>query len=92
MAEQIEVEVVYATPDQLFRRTVSLAEPATVAQAIAESAVTALVPALDLAASRLGVFNRPATLETVLRNGDRVEIYRPLIANPKEVRRQRARK
>ena len=90
MAERIAVEVAYVEPGRQFLQALSLPAGATVAAAIEASDLAHCFPALDLAAARVGVFSRPATRDTLLRAGDRVEVYRPLIANPKEVRRQRA--
>lgn len=90
MAERITVEVAYVEPGRQFLQALSVPVGATVADALAASALSRDVPTLDTGAARVGVFSRPATRETVLREGDRVEVYRALIANPKEVRRQRA--
>ena len=59
-------------------------------EAIESSGVLAKYPEIDLAKSKLGVFAKLAKPDSVLRDRDRVEIYRPLIADPKEVRKQRA--
>ena len=90
MAERLRIEVAYAEPGRPFLQVLWLDAGATVADAIDASAVRQQFPQLDTASSKVGIFSRPATPATVLRDGDRVEIYRPLIANPKEVRRQRA--
>ena len=90
MAETIRVEVAYALPTQQFLRALTLPREATVRSAIEASGVLALFPAIDLAVDRVGVWNRVAALDAPLRDGDRVEIYRPLQVDPKEVRRQRA--
>lgn len=89
---RIHVEVAYVEPGRQFLRAIDVAIGATVAQAIAASGVAAAFPHLDVANSKVGVFSRPATHERVLRDGDRVEIYRPLVVNPKEARRKRAQK
>ncbi len=90
MAEAIRVEVAYVEPGRQFLQSLRLADGATVADAVAASDLRQQFPALDLAQGRFGIFSRPATAATRLHDGDRVEVYRPLIANPKEVRRQRA--
>ncbi len=90
MAEAIRVEVAYVEPGRQFLQSLRLADGATVADAVAASELRLRFPALDLEQSRFGIFSRPATPATRLQDGDRVEVYRPLIANPKEVRRQRA--
>jgi hypothetical protein len=90
MSDKIDIEVVYALPDEqmLFRQSVP--EGATVAQAITLCGILEKYPEIDLAANKLGIFGKLAKTESVLRDRDRVEIYRPLIADPKEVRRMRA--
>lgn len=90
MAEgAIRVEVIYALPERHWSAPVLLAEGATVEQAIAASGLELQVPGLVVDARRLAIYGKPATLQTVLRDGDRVEILRPLLADPKDVRRQR---
>jgi uncharacterized protein len=90
MAEDLAVEVAYVEPGRQFLQALRLPAGATVADALAASELARQFPQLDLAQSRLGIFSRPATPATPLRDGDRVEVYRPLLANPKEVRRRRA--
>jgi uncharacterized protein len=84
------VEVVYALPEKQYLRTVTLEEGATVEQAIKASGLLSLRKDIDLNTNKVGVYSRPVKLDDVLQDGDRVEIYRPLIADPKEMRRQRA--
>lgn len=67
-------------------------EGATVEQAIIASGLLALRDDIDLAKNKLGIYSRPVKLHDEVHDGDRVEIYRPLIADPKELRRQRAEK
>lgn len=84
-------EVAYATPArQLIVEVKSELESLTVEQAIEQSAIQQQFPEIDLSVNKLGIFSKPTTLKTILEVGDRVEIYRPLIADPKEIRRQRA--
>ncbi|WP_109127014.1 RnfH family protein [Dyella sp. C11] len=90
MAEQVTVEVVYAEPAQHWLRKVTLPAGSTVAQAIETSGLPRDVPGLVVDPSRLGIFARKVTLEHVVGEGDRVEIYRPLTLDPKEARRRRA--
>lgn len=92
MPAKIAVEVAYALPEKQYLRRVTLEEGATVEQAIAASGLLALRTDIDLAKNKVGVYSRPVKLTDVLSDGDRVEIYRPLIADPKELRRQRAEK
>ena len=91
MAEaQIAVEVAYARPD--VQRIYALAVPnrATVHDAIEQCNVLLEFPEIDLNHHKVGIFGKVTTLDQVLRAGDRVEIYRPLIADPKQARKQRA--
>ncbi|WP_257385574.1 RnfH family protein [Tahibacter caeni] len=90
MAETLRVEVAYVSEGQSFLQALELPAGACVADALAASALRRHFPELDPAASRVGIFSRPATPDTPLRDGDRVEVYRPLLVNPKEARRRRA--
>jgi hypothetical protein len=88
---QIHIEVVYALRDSQKIVPLTLEEGSTVRQALELSGLLRDVPELDPGGkNKLGIWNKLAKPETVLRDKDRVEIYRPLIADPKEVRRQRA--
>ena len=84
-----KVEVVYATPERQALYAVSVAAGATVREAIERSGVLAACPEIDLARNRVGIHGKLATLATPLSDGDRVEILRPLQADPKEARHQR---
>jgi putative ubiquitin-RnfH superfamily antitoxin RatB of RatAB toxin-antitoxin module len=86
----IDVEVIYALPHQQSLLQVQLAEGATVEDAIRRSGVLEAFPDIDLARNKVGIFSKLVKLDELLRDKDRVEIYRPLIADPKEVRRKRA--
>lgn len=88
----IVVEVVYALADKQKLLRLSVPEGTTVREAALRSGLDAHFPGLDLAAAPLGIFGKavPRPEERVLEDGERVEIYRPLIADPKEVRKQRA--
>lgn len=90
MSERIRVEVVYALPYE--QRVVSLEvlPRTTVAQAIELSGLVARYPELDLRRDRIGVYGRRVKLTDCVRDRDRIEIYRPLIADPREARRKRA--
>jgi uncharacterized protein len=90
MSNQIHVEVVYARPGRQKVARVGLREGASVREAIEQSGLLVEFPEIDLEKNKLGIWNKLAKLDAGLREGDRVEIYRPLIADPKEVRRQRA--
>ncbi|MBV4474660.1 RnfH family protein [Pseudomonas sp. B2M1-30] len=88
----IEVEVVYAAVDRQVLRTISVAEGSTVRAALLASAMDAEFPELDLSQCPLGIFGKVIADPDVrvIQDGDRIEIYRPLLADPKEVRRLRA--
>lgn len=90
MVETIQVEVVYALPASQEVVGLNLAAGSTAGQVIEASGLLAKHPEIDLAKNKLGVYAKLAKADTVLRDRDRVEIYRPLIADPKEVRKQRA--
>lgn len=89
-AEELRVEVVYARPEQQVLVALKLRAPVTARQAIEESGIRVRFPEIDLARQTVGVFSQPVALDEPLRDGDRVEIYRPLQLDPKQMRRQRA--
>ncbi len=93
MAEppRIRVSVVHAEPERVFEAELSLPGGATVAEAIEASGIRDARPDVEIRDDRIGVFARRVRLDTRLRDGDRVEIYRPLKIDPKEARRKRAR-
>jgi len=86
----VHVEVVYAEPDQQHRVHLELEKGATVALALAAVSRIAPFSSLDLAQAGVGVFGRLVTGSEVLQPDDRLEIYRPLLMDPKEARRLRA--
>ncbi|CAL1240267.1 RnfH family protein [Candidatus Methylocalor cossyra] len=86
----MEVEVAYARADRQALLTVEVPPGATARQAIEASGLLGRFPEIDLAVNRIGIFGQPCGLDQMLSPGDRVEIYRPLIADPKEARRRRA--
>lgn len=88
--EQMLIEVAYATHDRQKLITVKLPVGSTVEEAIQRSGILTDFPEIDLSVNKVGIFSKACKLDTALRDKDRVEIYRPLIADPKEVRRQRA--
>ena len=90
MSDAITVEVVYALAQKQEVLSVTLPVGASVLQAIESSGVLQKYPEIDLAKNKLGVFAKLARPDAPLRDRDRVEIYRPLIADPKEIRKQRA--
>jgi len=90
-ADDIEVDVAYATSDRQVVRALRLPRGCRVEAAIRASGLLEEFPEIDLAVNRVGVFGEPVELETELRDGERVEIYRPLLADPKQARQRRAR-
>jgi len=96
MAEEcrptIEVEIVYALPDEQFTQTLRVPAGATIGQAIEQSNLAVRYPEISPASAVVGIFGRRADASSVLQEFDRIEIYRPLIADPKQSRRARARR
>ncbi|WP_025110464.1 RnfH family protein [Pseudomonas sp. H1h] len=90
----IEIEVVYAAVDRQILRAVSLPEGTTVREAALKSGIGTEFPTLDLSECPLGIFGKVVSdpRARLIQAGDRIEIYRPLLADPKEVRRLRAAK
>ena len=92
MSLKIAVEVAYALPEKQYLQRVKLDEGATVEEAIRASGLLELRRDIDLDKNKVGIYSRAVKLADVVKDGDRVEIYRPLIADPKALRRQRAEK
>ncbi|WP_291995480.1 RnfH family protein [Candidatus Accumulibacter sp. ACC003] len=90
MPETLNVEVVYALPGKQQIVRLQLPAGSTVRQAIEASGLLQKHPEIDLSKNKFGVFAKLAKADAALRDQERVEIYRPLIADPKEVRKQRA--
>jgi uncharacterized protein len=86
----LEIEVAYARADTQLIIKLTVEDGATVEQAIRQSGVLQKFPEIDLAINKVGIFGKRVLLQHTLRAGDRVEIYRRLIADPKSARRQRA--
>ncbi len=90
--ETIHIEVAYAKPDTQVIVALDLPSETIVEQAIEISGLLKKFKEIELGKNKVGIFSKPCTLKTKLRDGDRVEIYRPLIADPKKIRKQRAAK
>ena len=88
--DSINVEVAYARPEKQVILPVNVDAGTTIGGAIVQSGLMIEFPELDIEHSEVGIFGKVMPMTTVLSDGDRVEVYRPLIADPKEVRRQRA--
>ena len=86
----IDVEIVYALPDRQVLRRILLPDGSTVEDAILVSGLRAVFPDMDT--THVGIHGEPVPVTTILRDRDRIEIYRPLQVDPKEVRRMRAGK
>ena len=90
MSESINVEVIYALPERQEVIRLRLPEGSTLQQAVAASGLLQRHPEIEASGCKVGIFGKLSKPDTPLRDLDRVEIYRPLIADPKEVRKQRA--
>ena len=95
MVDTLRVQVCHALPDEAYLETLVVSSGSTIAQALAASGLgarfPALSPAIEAGEAKVGIFGKLKTPDTVLRDGDRIEVYRPLQADPKESRRRRAR-
>lgn len=89
-AGTIHVEVLFALPQRQELIRLELPAGSTVQQAVEASGLLRKYPEIDLSQNKLGIYAKLCKAETGLRDRDRVEIYRPLLADPKEIRRQRA--
>jgi len=90
--ELLNIEVVYALPAQQDVIYIQLPPGSTVLNAIEQSGILIRHPEIDFAQAKLGIFAKLVKPDALLRDRDRVEIYRPLLADPKEVRKQQASK
>lgn len=89
MADTLSVQVCYASEGVQFLRDLQVDAGTTLEQAVRLSGVLDAAPEIDLDKMAVGIYSKKKTLDTVLREHDRVEIYRPLIADPKNARRRR---
>ncbi|MCC6071027.1 RnfH family protein [Massilia sp. GCM10020059] len=92
MADLVNVQLCYAAPLREYFRELAVAPGTTIEQAIIQSGVLQAIPGIDLVVQPVGIFGKKRPLDTVLRERDRIEIYRPLIADPKDSRRRRSEK
>lgn len=86
----IDVEVAFAKPNEQLVIAIKLTVGSSVCVAINQSGLLERYPEIDLAVMKCGIFGKVCTLEKIVEEGDRVEIYRPLLQNPMDARRQRA--
>ena len=91
MGERIPIEIVYATPERQELLAMEVDRGTTAGEAVALSGLKEMFPEMVVDEKALGIFSRKVSPDHVLQRGDRLEIYRPLIADPKESRRQRAK-
>ncbi|NOE86766.1 RnfH family protein [Vibrio cholerae] len=89
-SEMIHVEVVYALPHEQRVLKLVVEQSATVEAIIRTSGILQMYPEIDLTVNKVGIFSRNVKLDAKVRDKDRIEIYRPLLADPKEIRRKRA--
>ncbi len=89
-SDSFAVEVAYARPEVQVLLTVEAEEGMTIREVIERSGLLAQFPEIELEAAKVGIFSKLSKLDTTVRAKDRIEIYRPLIADPKAVRKQRA--
>jgi len=91
MADRITVEVVCALPERQRVRRVSLPAGSSALEAVEQSGILLEMPGMAFDPSRLGIFSRRVPADEPVQDGDRVEIYRPLVLDPKDARRRRAK-
>ena len=92
LGNDILIEIIYPTPKEQNILSLKVSNNCNVEQAIKQSDILELYPEIDLTINKLGIFGKVCKLSDVLREGDRIEIYRPLIIDPKEARKNRALK
>jgi len=88
-SDMIHVDVVYALPHEQRVLNLVVDKSMTVEEIIKTSGILSLYPEIDLTVNKVGVFSRNVKLDSTVRDRDRIEIYRPLLADPKEIRRKR---
>jgi uncharacterized protein len=91
-SELLDIEVAYATPDREIIIALKLPRGSSANDAIERSGILQKAPKIDLAKNKIGIYGKLCSLNYVLYQHDRVEIYRPLTIDPKEIRRLRAGK
>jgi putative ubiquitin-RnfH superfamily antitoxin RatB of RatAB toxin-antitoxin module len=88
----LAVEIIYALPERVIAASARVRPGATVAEVIEQVRFATLAPEADVGTAPIGIFGRVVSRDTPVRDGDRIEIYRPLIADPKHARRQRSKR
>ncbi|MGP1958271.1 MAG: RnfH family protein [Arsenophonus sp. ER-NS5-MAG3] len=89
---KINIEIIYALPDRHFLLYVKLKNEISIEEAIIKSGILSICDDIDLNKNKVGFYGKLAKLSDILSEGDRIEIYRSLLYNPKEIRRKRAEK
>ncbi len=92
MNSMIDIEVVYGRPDKQVLLALAVPEGSNIEQCISFSTINMHFPEIIASEAKVGIFSRPEKLDYQVKAGDRIEIYRPLIADPKEMRKLRAEK
>ena len=90
MHKPLSIEVAYALPQEQIILTLEVAKDTTIEEGIYHSHIMQKYPEIDLKKQKVGIFGKVKKLTEILHTGDRIEIYRPLIADPKEARKKRA--
>ena len=85
----IEITVAYAHPDKQLEIPLTVPAHTNVSAAIQKSGILQKFPEIPFPDIKMGIFGKPVVIDAGLRDGDRIEIYRPLMLDPKEARRQR---
>lgn len=88
----IKIEVIFADQHQAEKVILQVSENTSVQEVIQRSEVLNKFPIIDLHKNKVGIFSKIVTLDTIVQDGDRVEIYQPLLIDPKQIRKQRALK
>lgn len=91
MLHKINISVAFATPEQQVELPLQVEKSCTIAIAIKRSGILELFPQIDFAQNKVGIYGKLAKLDALMQEGDRVEIYRPLILDPKAARVQRSK-
>jgi putative ubiquitin-RnfH superfamily antitoxin RatB of RatAB toxin-antitoxin module len=91
-APGIHVQLCFAKPEAQVLRHLVVPAGTTIAEAVQQSGALRDIPEIDLDSCKVGVYGKVKSLDTIVRDHDRIEIYRPLLADPKETRRRRAEK
>jgi len=89
---KLAIEIVYASPTRQSLLKVMVEPGCTIEEAIKQSGILQTFPEINLERNKVGIFSKPKLLSDTVQAGDRIEIYRPLIIDPKEARRAKAKK